>query len=74
MIDERTSVLILSSIAHPDLGMLKKSIEANKQRNVTIKYANENNINFNEYQLVIFYQPNNNFNKYFDAVKSVNLN
>ena len=74
VIDERTSVLILSSIAHPDLGMLKKSIEANKQRNVTIKYANENNINFNEYQLVIFYQPNNNFNEWFEAVNAVNLN
>ncbi len=32
VIDERTSVLIVSSILHPDLGMLKKSIESNKQR------------------------------------------
>ena len=74
VIDERTSVLVLSSIVHPDLGVLKKSIETNKQRKVSIKYTSENNIKLNEYQLVIFYQPNNNFNKYFDAVKSVNLN
>ena len=74
VIDERTSVLILSSIAHPDLGMLKKSIKANKQRKVTIKYTNENNINFSEYQLVIFYQPNNNFNEWFEAVNAVNSN
>ena len=74
VIDERTSVLLLSSIVHPDLGALKKSIETNKQRKVSIKYTSENNIKLNEYQLVIFYQPNNNFNKYFDAVKSANLN
>ena len=74
VIDERTSVLVLSSIVHPDLGALKKSIETNKQRKVSIKYTSENNIKLNEYQLVVFYQPNNNFKKYFDAVKNANLN
>ncbi|MCL6218503.1 VWA domain-containing protein [Zunongwangia pacifica] len=74
VIDERTSVLILSSIAHPDLGVLKKAIETNKQRKVSIKYTSENNIKLNEYQLVIFYQPNNNFNTWFKAVNDANLN
>lgn len=74
VIDERTSVLILSSIAHPDLGVLKKSIETNKQRKAAIKYVSENNIKLNEYQLVIFYQPNNNFNNWFETVDKANLN
>jgi hypothetical protein len=41
VIDERTSVLLLSSVAHPDLGAIKKSIEQNEQREVTIEYISE---------------------------------
>ncbi|WBL24358.1 VWA domain-containing protein [Zunongwangia sp. HGR-M22] len=74
VIDERTSVLILSSFPHPDLGTLKKSIETNKQRKATIKYASENIVKLNEYQLVIFYQPNNSFNNWFEAIGKANLN
>ncbi|MDN3594491.1 VWA domain-containing protein [Zunongwangia endophytica] len=73
VIDERTSVLILSSISHPDLGALKKAIEQNKQRISSIKYASENNIELNEYQLVIIYQPNDNFNNYLKLIEGNNL-
>ena len=44
VIDERTSVLILSDITHPDLGALQKSIESNQQRSVDIKYLDDKNI------------------------------
>src|SRR5690606_36964092 len=36
VIDQKTNVAIVSDILHPDLGALKKSIEANEQRQVNI--------------------------------------
>jgi hypothetical protein len=62
VIDERTSVLILSSVLHPDLGALKKSVEANQQRQAEITLIKDvEKIDINDFQLVILYQPNNNF-------------
>lgn len=75
VIDERTSVLILSSIAHPDLGMLKKSIESNEQREVKIAYiGNSLDLNLSNFQLVILYQPNSKFKDVFEAIKADGLN
>ncbi|TVZ54963.1 hypothetical protein OD91_0202 [Lutibacter sp. Hel_I_33_5] len=65
VIDEQTKVLLLSSIIHPDLGTLKKAIESNKQRKVDIELVHKFNKQIKDYQLVIFYQPNNNFRKFF---------
>lgn len=64
VINEQTKVLVLSSILHPDLGAFKKSIESNKQRQVTIELASKFKGNLKEYQLVLFYQPNNFFKKW----------
>ncbi len=73
-IEEKSDILILSSIVHPDLGMLKKSIESNKQRTVTIS----NVINFkgkiNDYQLIMLYQPTITFKKIFKEINQKNLN
>ncbi|NNC70329.1 MAG: VWA domain-containing protein [Flavobacteriaceae bacterium] len=65
VIDEQSNIAIISSITHPDLGMLKRSIESNKQRKVTLMEASKAN-NLNEYQLVILYQPDREFNKLFE--------
>lgn len=75
VIDERTSVLILSAITHPDLGMIKKSIKQNEQREALIdKIENYNNLNIADFQLIILYQPNNRFNKVFEDLASQNVN
>ncbi len=75
VIDESTSVLILSSVAHPDLGMLKKSIEANKQREVKIEYIkNFGELNLSDFQLIILYQPNNQFKGVLEAVNTEGFN
>ena len=74
VIDERTSVLILSSFLHPDLGTLKNAIESNQQREATISLIkNINNIKIDDFQLVILYQPNNSFKSIFEAIKSNKL-
>jgi len=67
VIDERTNVLLVSDIVHPDLGAIKKSIETNKQRKVTILSTNDV-IDYNAYQLLVLYQPTNKFKKVFQQV------
>lgn len=70
VIDEQTKVLVLSSFLHPDLGAIKKSIESNKQRKVTIAMIDDKTVNFNEYQFFVFYQPNVYFKSVFEKVKA----
>lgn len=65
VIDERTKVLVLTSITHPDLGALKKAIERNKQREVVIQNIKSFQGNLNDYQFVVVYQPTNYFSSFF---------
>ncbi|WP_050915856.1 vWA domain-containing protein [Gillisia marina] len=75
VIDERTNVLLLSDISHPDLGALKKSIENNKQREVTLKKVGNFNVTeINDFQLVIVYQPNSKFNSVLKELDKQNIN
>lgn len=74
VIDERTNILILTSIIHPDLGTLKKAIESNEQRNVTIKKSDEPDINLKDYQAVLLYQPNLSFKPYYETIKTLGIN
>ncbi len=73
-INERTNILILSSILHPDLGALKKAISIKKQNNVNIKLISENDYNLIDYQLIILYQPNNQFTNILNKIKEERLN
>ena len=74
VINEQTKVLLLSSILHPDLGVLKKAIEANKKNSVVIKKIDDFDNNFIDYQLVILYQPTNQFEKAITSITENNLN
>ncbi len=74
VIDEQAKVLILSAINHPDIGMIKRSIETNKQRKVTIENNLNNSIQLKDYQLVILYQPTKKFTKTFSKLKKENIN
>ncbi|MHA7944144.1 VWA domain-containing protein [Formosa sp. 3Alg 14/1] len=74
VIDETMNIAIVSTYYHPDLGMLKKSIESNEQRKVSILKPNEIKSKLNDFHLVILYQPNNQFKFIFDAIKTENKN
>ncbi len=75
VIDERTSVIIISSVAHPDLGVFKKAIESNEQREAKIEYLENFDISdLTDFQLVILYQPNNQFKQVFQSIEDNNLN
>ena len=73
VIDKQSQVLILSSIYHPDLGALKKSIERDQQRKVTINLI-DSNFQIKYYQLVILYQPNQQFKSVVDAIQKDKIN
>lgn len=62
VISQQVKVLILTDVLHPDIGVLKKAIESNKQRSVEIIKIDKFKNQINDYQLVILYQPNYKFN------------
>ncbi|MDV7188341.1 VWA domain-containing protein [Lutibacter sp. TH_r2] len=70
VIEEKTKILLISDVVHPDLGMLKKSIETNKQREVTIKKPNKIKGKITDYQLVILYQPTSSFKSVLNEIKN----
>ena len=61
VIDQKTNVAIVSSISHPDIGALKKSISSNEQRTVEVFKPSEFARVMDDYQLAILYQPNPGF-------------
>ncbi len=73
IIDEKTSILLLTEISHPDLGALKKSVETNEQRKVEIKNINDD-FEIIDFDLVILYQPNERFNTAFRQIENYSLN
>lgn len=74
VIEEKSDILILTSIVHPDLGMLKKSIESNKQRTATISAVSDFKGKITDYQLIILYQPTAIFKNIFSEITHNNLN
>ena len=74
VINQKTKIAIVSDFSHPDLGVLKKSIESNEQRSVFI--LNSKNIinQINDFQLIIIYQPNDKFEAIFSQLELQNKN
>jgi len=73
VLNEQAKILIISEINHPDISMIKRSIEMNKQRKVTIENDLNKSYQLKDYQLVILYQPTKKFNKIFDSIKDLNF-
>jgi len=74
IIDQKTKIALVSDFIHPDLGTLKKSIESNEQRSVSILNSKEILNQINDFQLVILYQPNYQFTKLYDLLDAENKN
>lgn len=74
VIDQKTNVLIISNVVHPDLGMLKKSIESNRLRTVTFTKAKERIDKINDYELIILYQPDGTFKEVYEQLALLNKN
>lgn len=61
VLDEKTKIVIISSVMHPDIGALRKSIESNEQRSLSIKKPTVNLKNLDDVDVFILYQPNPSF-------------
>jgi len=73
IIDQKTNVAIVSAINHPDIGALKRAIESNAQRKVTIVKPNLIN-SLQDYNILILYQPTTEFKSVFENNKLAGIN
>lgn len=73
VMDQRSEIALVSAVSHPDLGAIKRAVEANQQRKVTIVNPNEIS-DLKDYNVLILYQPNAEFKKLLDLNKNVQLN
>ncbi|MFN7331793.1 MAG: hypothetical protein ACK5SB_02240 [Flavobacterium sp.] len=73
VIDQRTEVALISEIEHPDLGVLKRSIESNAQRKVTLLKP-QNASDLQKYNILLLYQPTARFKSVWEANKTRRLN
>lgn len=73
VIDQKTEVGLISSISHPDLGAIKRSIETNAQRKVTILKPSQVN-SLTNYNVLILYQPSAEFKAIFDQNENAKIN
>jgi len=73
VIDQRSEIALVSAINHPDLGALKRAIETNQQRKVTILKPAEVK-SLQDYNVLILYQPDASFKQLLELNKNVGLN
>jgi thiamine kinase-like enzyme len=73
VIDQKTSIAIVSAINHPDIGALKRAIESNAQRKVSIVKPNEIK-SLQDYNVLILYQPTAEFKSVFENNKNAGIN
>lgn len=73
IIDQRSEIALISSINHPDLGAIKRGIETNASRKVTILKPNGIS-DLGKYNVLILYQPTAEFKSVFEANKNLRIN
>lgn len=73
VIDQKTNIAIVTAINHPDIGALKRAIQSNVQRKVTIVNPKEIK-SLQEYNVLILYQPTPVFKSVFDQNKTAKIN
>ena len=74
VIDQKTNIAIVTERLHPDIGALKKAIESNEQRSVSILEPIEYINSVNDFQLVVVYQPTNTFINVLEEIFSERRN
>jgi len=71
-IDQKTSILLVSNIVHPDIGALKRSVEGNKRRRLKLVQPQKVS-SLDDVELVILYQPNRTFSKVYDLCNKAQI-
>ena len=73
VLDQKTEIALIAAISHPDLGALKRSIETNSQRKVTILKPQDAQ-DLKKFNVLILYQPNVAFKALFEYNKILKIN
>lgn len=73
VVDQKTNIAIVSAINHPDIGALKRAIETNAQRKVTVIKPNKIS-DLKDFNILIFYQPTTEFKSVFETAKLAGIN
>lgn len=73
VIDQKTVIALIADISHPDLGAIKRSIETNAQRKVTILKPNQIS-SLEDYNVLILYQPTVVFKSVFEKNANAKIN
>jgi hypothetical protein len=68
VIDEKTKVAVIYDVVHPDLGMIKRSIESNQQREVSLVHSSEVSEIEEDVSIFILYQPGAGFAESFERL------
>jgi hypothetical protein len=69
ILDEQAQVAVVYKLLHPDLGMIKRSIETNKQRKAVLIQIDEFEEQKEEFSLCILYQPDRTFDSLIARLK-----
>lgn len=69
VLDEGTRVALISNILHPDLGSLKKIMESNEQRSVTIYNSDVDLASLEAVDLFVLYQPDPSFDRIYKQIQ-----
>ena len=73
ILDQKTNIAIISETNHPDIGAIKRAIENNAQRKVSIFKPKEIK-SLQDFSVLIFYQPTASFQSVFEANLKANCN
>ncbi len=69
VIDEQSRVGVVYDVLHPDLGTIRRSLESNPKRKVELVPASQFDGDKNAYDLLVLYQPNENFKGAFSYLE-----
>lgn len=74
VINQKTKIALVTSIQHPDVGMLKRAIEMNELRSVDVVTPNDLVSKQIAYDIYLYYQPTVAFKALFDTHKKQRAN
>lgn len=74
VIDEQAKIALIYNFLHPDIGMLKKSVESNKQHVISLIDVNSISFNSSDYDAFILYQPDKKFKNVFEEIQESKKN
>ncbi len=68
-IDQKTNILLVSAITHPDIAALKRSVESTERRSLTVKKPSQVS-DLDDYQMLILYQPKTSFKQVYELANT----